>query len=677
MAACMLFAACSDDPVEKKGYNPGGNSGNGNNNTTDTVQQDKKPYRVSLPTGGQLKKLRADGRWLVDESGNHVNVHGFWQTHSPFFNGNKWGNDYNYNNCLAFNLQQIDDILCTGYKMDYMRLHMDTYWMTDRDRPYPLTRPIHEYYNEDLFQEALEKLYVPIIKHCISRGLHVQIHPGFVGPGANDEQYNALENGDDFHKVLMDVWDRISSHPYICNNADVWFELLNEPVHIVGLDGSKGSSSDSQEKALTKYMQTLIDVIRGNDAGNLIWVTGTSWQQHYSGFVKYPIEDYNYGFAIHCYPGWYGSDAEEATSEYGKGDMGGGYESFRKGWDDQITPVSKIAPVMITEMDWAPKEYGLSWGKSFTGEGGGAGFGANFKYLADRTGNCSYIFFTAPEHLAIYDWNQAPVENANPKNGDEYHFLYDPKACNNQIFAWYEAYSDGRLAPKPEEVKEIKIGGIVGDSFNLTQKRTAIVNAITNKLCVFPLQDGFTVASSNESVVSVKDNVLYPIAKSGSCKVTITALNRTREYDVTVKGFELDWTKLDPKVYKGGEDKTQENWNASTRILVTGQWGFGGWKFSSPLDLSQCSKIVCVLGGDTESGSGASFRIFDNGYWDGAVEKSIPNETNANGDYEIVIDLKEGMTKSNGKTFDLSSVGIIGIWSNGGKKIHIKDIYWE
>ncbi len=40
--------------------------------------------------------LHVEGRYLVDENGNKVTLHGFGQTYSPWFNeqGSKW-NNYN------------------------------------------------------------------------------------------------------------------------------------------------------------------------------------------------------------------------------------------------------------------------------------------------------------------------------------------------------------------------------------------------------------------------------------------------------------------------------------------------------------------------------------------------------------------------------------------------------
>ena len=46
--------------------------------------------------GMKMSALHVDGRYLTDEDGNVVNLHGFAQTYSPWFNerGTKW-TDYN------------------------------------------------------------------------------------------------------------------------------------------------------------------------------------------------------------------------------------------------------------------------------------------------------------------------------------------------------------------------------------------------------------------------------------------------------------------------------------------------------------------------------------------------------------------------------------------------------
>ena len=51
-----------------------------------------------------LPALHVDGKYFKDNNGNIVNLHGFGQTYSPWFNeqGSRWTN-YDVNKCLAYN----------------------------------------------------------------------------------------------------------------------------------------------------------------------------------------------------------------------------------------------------------------------------------------------------------------------------------------------------------------------------------------------------------------------------------------------------------------------------------------------------------------------------------------------------------------------------------------------
>lgn len=73
--------------------------------------------------------LHVDGPFLVNAEGRRVNLHGFAQTFSPWFNeqGTKWTN-YDVNGCLAYNKGIIDGIMNGGWKMTFVRQHMDPYW---------------------------------------------------------------------------------------------------------------------------------------------------------------------------------------------------------------------------------------------------------------------------------------------------------------------------------------------------------------------------------------------------------------------------------------------------------------------------------------------------------------------------------------------------------------------
>lgn len=167
--------------------------------------------------------------------------------------------------------------------------------------------------------------------------------------------------GDDYNQYLEKVWSIVSKHPKIKTNSGIMFELANEPINILGTDGTYGGNGQVYFDNAKKFFQTIVDKIRVN-ATNIIWIPGLSYQSSFSGYAANPVEGDNIGYAVHAYPGWYGSDAEEPSAELG-GVTGGGYESFQRGWNVQVQPIADIAPVMVTEMDWAPAKYDSSWGK--------------------------------------------------------------------------------------------------------------------------------------------------------------------------------------------------------------------------------------------------------------------------------------------------------------------------
>ena len=107
------------------------------------------------------------------------------------------------------------------------------------------------------------------------------------------------------------------------------------------------------------------------------------------------------------------------------------YDNFKSGWNNEIKPVADMAPVVVTEMDWAPEKYDSSWGKAITGQSGGNGFGANFMRICDETHNVSWLLFTDGHLLAQYD-DTAPDGNT---------FLTDPEACPRPVFRKYQIYA--------------------------------------------------------------------------------------------------------------------------------------------------------------------------------------------------------------------------------------------
>ena len=203
-----------------------------------------------------------------------------------------------------------------------------------------------------------------------------------------------------------------------------------------GDDGQYTSWSDGSQKNCTKFFQKIVDEIRAVGCNNILWIPGLSYQQNYQGYVKYPIEEreggLGIGYAVHCYPGWYGSDSEVASAEQKVVTNGAGYVEFSTGWDNSISGIAAKAPILVTEMDWAPKKYDSSWGKATTGTEGGVGFGANFHFIMDKTGNVSWMLFTDADKLARYD-DSKPDGNS---------FYTDPEACVRPIYRWYKQYAE-------------------------------------------------------------------------------------------------------------------------------------------------------------------------------------------------------------------------------------------
>ncbi len=611
------------------------------------------PDPVPVPEYNGIKVV---GRNLVDASGNIVNLHGFGQTYSPFFNNNAW-NNYDVAGCLRHNQTMIDQVLTAGWRMDFIRMHMDPYWSDDMNLP-SVRYEGHERFSETRFRKYLDEVFVPMAEYAIGKGLYVVMRP----PGVSPER---IYVDDDYQTFLVKVWDIVSSHPKLINNGKVMFELANEPINIKGDDGTFASSGDSHFKNARLYFQTVIDKIRGNGAMNVIWVPGLGYQSQYAGYATYRFTGENIGFAVHVYPGWYNSDAEEDPKENITGSItGGGYEGFQRGWDAQVGPVADYAPVMVTEMDWAPAKYDSSWGKSITGVAGGEGFGANFKYIADNTGNVSWMIFTSQELLAQF--KDVPGTSGN------YTFLNDPQACPWPVYHWFKEYA-GETVVKGS-LTGIEVSG-VGDviEIRLGGSRNIAVKAM--------YADGTMEAVTADCEMMVGDPGIATIVKGGLAaklnahKVGTTVLtvsysseegSASIEIPVEVKEldpFPLTSAGFNPSIWEQG------SFDETTRTLITGKYGFGGWKYPDGLNLSSFSRIIVELGNDNDSA--VSFRLFDkNDYWSKPATYDFGNSR------KIVVDLHE-MRDETGAEISPEHLYIIGFWSYGNKPIIINDIRLE
>ena len=628
-----MLSSCSDDKTPIAEEPPKENPTTPEEETTDEES--------ALPV------LTVVGRYLKNNKGEIVNLHGFAQTYSPYFNQNAW-NNYDVSGCLSYNKRLIDQMQSAGWKFNFIRMHLDPYWSDDTSKE-SVRYEGHERFSSARFQKYLDELFIPMAKYAISKGLYIVMRP----PGVAPEK---IAVGDDYQKFLLTVWNIVSKHPDIKNNMDIMFELANEPIHILGPDGTYAGTGSGHFMNLKSYFQTITDKVRTNGAKNIIWVPGLSYQSSYSGYATYPIEGENIGYAVHVYPGWYGSDAQSPSAELG-GVMGGGYDGFQRGWDAQVMPVANFAPIMITEMDWAPEKYNSSWGKSITGEVGGTGFGANFKYIMDRTGNASWLLFTSPHLLAQFK-NVAGTEG-------NYAFLNDPEACPWPVYHWFKEYAGE--APAEGDLNSLQVAGVTNSlSIRMGDSKNFIVKALYVDGTTRVVTSKSSVSSSNSAVLQVDNAGKMVAVKEGQAQVTISytsAKGVTKQLVLTVNvitPFPLTAAMFNPSIWEKG------TFDEGTRTLVTGKYGFGGWEYANGLNLSAFKTLTIELGNDNQSS--VSFRLFDKtSYW------TDPATYDFGSSRKVVVDL-QNMKDKNGLRIDPSHLYIIGFWSTGDKPIVIDKV---
>lgn len=591
----------------------------------------------------RMPQLHIEGRYLMDEDGNKVNLHGIVQTYSPWFNekGTKWTN-YNVQACLSYNQDLITKILDNGFKINVLRLHMDPYWSNTNNEGisendisrFSMTR-FKKYYGEVFYEMA---------KFCEANGIYVVMRPPGVCP-------KDITVGDDYQKYLIKVWTYVAQKLVEEGNTTIMIELANEPVNIHKKDETTSTSASYE------YFQPIVDAIRQQGCNNIIWVPGPGYQSDYRDYVTTPIEGNNIGYAIHCYPGWYGSDAEVESAEHTGDVSGGGYQGFFNGWHERIHCITEKAPILVTEMDWAPKIYDKSWGKSTTGVRGGNGFGANFKFLCDVTGNVSWTVFTSPEHLAKYDDTAA----------DGSTFLTDPEACPRPVYRWFKDYAAEWPDPTDDARKLVSFSLGCDDNMTVLTGNTTVIPvdatfADGHKECLSSKAD---YDISNPTMATVTDG-LIKCKEAGETDMTISytdAFGTRKEATVhlNLAPFPLSLPAFNPNIWDKG------TFDEATGTLTTGTYGFGGWNYSDGLDMSGYKYIIIELSARQEIG--ASFRLFDvNDYWSKPAMIEMGTST------RIVKELST-LKKQDNTSLNPQHIYIAGFWSYGGKPIKIKQIF--
>lgn len=655
----FLPAACSDDPVVQQPIGEEGQPG------TDGSADDESVT---------LARLHVDDRYLVDAEGNKVNLHGFVQTFSPFFNDNQWS-DYNVEACLEYNQGMIDKILEAGWKVNLIRQHMDPYWSSPGN---PHENEAHLYYDEVKFKKYLDEVFVPMAEYAIRKGFYIIMRP----PGVCPE---VIEKDGDYYNYLFRIWEIVSQHDKLKNNPYVMFELANEPIKIKYEGGQGNGMSDADFKALKEFFQPIVDKIREN-ADNILWVPGLCWQQHYQYFPNHPIdggEAGNIGYAVHCYPGWYGSDgsSQDITGT-------GGYEGFQEGWDTYVGPAAEFAPIVVTEIDWADKSvYPYTFGDGITGTAGAEGFGANFKRITDFEGNVSWTLFADQKYMAQFK-NEPGIEG-------QYTFFNDPQACLWPTYHWFEEYAAGTPAAEAT-VDRIVVstdpaleGGLTLQLDDVNATAQLKVEAVYTNTQREDVTAQATFTYTTEGIVNISNDGTITATASGTTNVTVTYGTHATTFVVVVGGAAgpsgpvLDYT-FDFNDFKTNLSGSGASWDYETLTLSNpGEWGVNGWQFDQGFDITHWKYVVAELTEIPDNAINLAIICRRTSEWGMLADAYGKSHKQAFSGKKIVyIGLENGlMSNAYGEDpveMDLKDVGIIGIQNNSttsGLTVKLKRVY--
>ena len=415
---------------------------------------------VAMPAEAQqtvagLPPLHVDGNYFKDEQGNKVVLHGVMDTPNAYFNGGRWG--WNYDNagvssCIAY-FEKIFTAITdydNGAYCNIFRLHLDPAWtngtkgswkVDDREKG-DGEADISKYTGTRL-TNYLSSLYVPIAQKAMKNKMYVIMRPPGVCP-------HTIYVGGSYQKFLLDVWDRVSKNKLVQKYCgQISLELANEPIDV------KLANGQSSERALHDFFQPIVDKIRENGFKGIILIPGTGYQSNYRDYIKYPITGDNIGYAVHNYAGWYDNSDEHC-------EVNNAIKKF-----GESVPILRTNPIVITEVDWSPKNssniknynemgqpvygnYG-TWATASTSKWGKA-----YKAILDYYGNISMTLTGTGDFIDIDDYiNKKKVtpafKVAMEKNG------VDPyEACGVACFDWYEKYfqenyaSLTRYQPKQE-----------------------------------------------------------------------------------------------------------------------------------------------------------------------------------------------------------------------------------
>ena len=394
---------------------------------------------------GTTPALHVQGNVLKDPSGNTVVLHGVMDTPSPYFNSYRWGQWWNgFTDEAVTRCKDYFDKITTaitspdkGTYCNLFRLHLDPCWTNDPNKTATGSGQEEDIsrFSADRLRTYFNSLYLPIALNAVSKGLYVIIRP----PGVFPQSVNV---GGEYNQYLMTVWDIVSSNATLKQySGQISLELGNEPVKVLSSSGQTSSS------ALHDFFQPIVNKIRSNGFNGILWIPGTGWQSNYQDYVSHPIQDSNFGYAVHNYVGWYNGNNSTPISQL---------NNYINQFHAQV-PVIDTNPIVITEVDWSPEKSGTghtdehgNWVVANYGTwatGTTSMWGALYKGLLDHYGTISMTLSGTDTYLDVEAYlNNGTVrpayQTAMVANG--YSSAWE--ACSGACFEWYKQWGLAQMS---------------------------------------------------------------------------------------------------------------------------------------------------------------------------------------------------------------------------------------
>ncbi|MBQ0072692.1 MAG: hypothetical protein KBT34_00685 [Prevotella sp.] len=513
-------------------------------------------------SGYTLRPIRQYGKNIVyaDDVNTKVTLHGVMDTPNAYFNNFRWAvdnatggysSDVSVQRCLDYFEKTLSAYTNhqAGSYCDIFRLHLDPAWTNDPNKTATAGGQENDIsrFSADRLKTYMSKLYWPIAKKAIDKGMYVIMRPPGVCP-------KTIQVGGEYQQYLKTVWDIVSKDENVKKYAgQIMIELANEPIDVLDTDGT---NSYGRNSVLHDFFQPIVDIIRANGFKGIILSSGATWQQSYQGYATNPITGDNIGYAVHWYPGWYST------------------KHYKENVDNQTVinhfktniPVVESRPIVVTEVDWSPEqepkvvdhkdEYGNDVYKNYGtwATGTTTSFGKNFKAVHDYFGNIS-MTLTHPYEYVDFDqlFNNNKVTYAF-KNMAE-----PAEACAYTCFAdWYpKLYSDHSIGGAGSGNSTSSLEKSMFHKWTSSGADATIVNETVWPACVLNEATTLPYGDSNVSYIHYADLSSY-----GTLEVTVSAgeprfcFNRIVDKgDVTIE-FPRDKTTKPYETVKDNGDGT-------------------------------------------------------------------------------------------------------------------------